>query len=128
MLCHSAPTLFEMLGLLSETGDDSDSFSDLLADSDDFSSSPGVLKIHSSSLAIPARSLSESGHRQPVSYDQSSDYALILDDSDSEDCSQLDGKCETAFSRVTPVRNKGLLGRGAILRPSADEESLKAAQ
>jgi hypothetical protein len=119
----------EMLDLLSDTtADDSDHFLDLLADSDDFSSFPGNLKIHSSSPGPPTRDLLESALGQPNLYNESSDYTPILDDSDSGDCSQLDGKCETAFSNATQVRNKDALAQGTILRALIDEESLKTAQ
>jgi hypothetical protein len=130
LIKYSLSLLFpKMLDLLSDTTvDDSDLFSDLLADSDDFSLFPGNLKIHSSSPGPPARNLLESGLGQPNLYNESSDYTPILDDYDSGDCSQPDGKCETTFSNATQVRNKDALAQGTILRASVDGESLKTTQ
>ena len=114
----------EMLGSLSKTGDYCDSFLDLFADhdSDDYISYPD----RSSSPAHPARS----DFSELANYDGSSDYTLILDDSDSEGHSELHGRCQTTFSSVTQFRNEDILRppAGNIPSASVDGESLKTAQ
>ena len=87
-----------MFGLLPES-DGHESFSDLLADSNDFNLSPGGSRVHSS-----APNESENRPEQPIENDRWHDYVLDMDDSDIDSTSQLDGECERTSMRTTQNR------------------------
>lgn len=92
--------------MLSEkAGDPYDSFSDLLADLDDFDSPSANSGIRSQSNSPPATNQPEDESEQPN--DGWGDDALNFDDPDTDRISRLDGKRDGGTSGTTQIRISG---------------------
>ncbi len=94
--------------MLSENAEDLyDSFSDLLADLDDFDSPSANSGIRSPSNSPPATNEPEDKSEQPSIDDGWGDDALNFDDPDTGRISRLDGKRDGGTSGTTQIRIGG---------------------
>ena len=94
--------------MLSENaGDAYDSFSDLLADWDDFGSPSANSGICPQSNSPPATNEPEDKYEQPSINDGWGDDALNFDDPDTDSISRLDGKRDGGTSSATQIPISG---------------------